>query len=232
MQKKKKGPRGICTYSPQRRASACFVHWLEPCLAHRRDSVELLIVGGEQNFSPLVWKRSSRGLCPQLHGPINLDSLNQLEFSFLSFSIKNILIDLKLFTPLVSCQGPTLSCSLLCFSSLAPLPAALERPCGLWRCLLTLYPGSRQFQWSSRLPQSVTLWRFPTLLARMFSENPRFVYPVVRLCLSLRPLTDWMCKIKLWQYRCRLLYLFLVNCITINPKTCPLPHFLSHGFSY
>lgn len=175
-------PRSICTYSPQRRASAYFVSGLEPCLAHRRDSVEL-IVGGERNFSPLVWKWSSRGLCLQLHGPINLDSLNQFELFSIIFHQKHPNWCETLFTPLVSCKAPHYP---VLYFSLAPLPAALERPCSLWRCLLTLYPGSQQFQWSSRLPQSVTLGQFPTLLARVFSENSRFVYPVVHLCLSLK----------------------------------------------
>lgn len=145
-------------YSPQRRASACFLHWLESCLAHKRYSIEL-IVDGELNFSPLVWEWSSRGLCFQLYGPINLDSLNQFEFSFLSFSIRNILTDVKLFTPWVFLQGPTLPW----FSPLAPLLAAPECHCSLCCCLLILYAGSWRFQRRSQLPQSVTLWWFPIL---------------------------------------------------------------------
>lgn len=145
----------------------------------------------------------------------------------MSFSVKNILIDVKLFSPLVSSR-------VLCspgshyFFSLAPsLPTALRCHCTL-RCSL-LYTGSWQCQPSSWLPQSVTLMVPCTVCL------PKCSCKAPNLCIRLY-ISAWVSKsphilyVQNQTHRVKThttsYNLFLVSGITVNPETCLLPYFL------
>ena len=136
----------------------------------------------------------------------------------MSFSVKNGLIDVKLFTPVISPKGP---CSLCFFSPAASLPAAFRGQCTL-QCSL-LYIGSWQCQPSSWLSKISNTLMISGAVSCMQLFTSAWVSKAPHILYVQNP-THWV-KTHTISYNS-----FLVNGITINLEISPLPYFPSHEF--